>query len=90
MAMGEVTRNIAEALINSLQGGVYMIPRRLSYRRKLAPVPSRGSVFLYHQKMSYRNESYRREFTLRLVVAPEREFRSGTNHVNDEQPLASV
>ena len=49
---------------------------------EFTPVPSQGSTFVtwYHDKMSCRRESPRREFT--PVVVPGQEFHSGTKSRN--------
>ena len=59
-----------------------MTPGRLSRRGEFTPVPSHGSIFVYMipPQMSCRRESPGREFT--PVVAPGREFHSGTRFRN--------
>ena len=63
---------------------------RLSRRPEFAPVPSRGSIFVYMTppQSVMPGESLRREFT--SVVVPGQEFHSGTKsrngitHVNEK------
>ena len=61
-----------------------MTPGRLLRQGEFTPVPSHGSIFVYMimipSQMSCQRESPRREFT--PVVAPGREFHSGTRFRN--------